>query len=138
MNTDELVKQYCNLIQKDKEYFQTYQKADSNTFEGQLKNALSMLYLWRSIPENNQLEELKQCFENAKSMKALLDIREYYFDELIELEESENKNYHELSSKSLQKVMLQQDCKKQLKDCIELYLMSDTVCEQICNLSIKI
>ena len=28
MNTDELVKQYCNLIQKDKEYFQTYQKAD--------------------------------------------------------------------------------------------------------------
>lgn len=47
-------------------------------------------------------------------------------------------NYHELSSKSLQKVMLQQDCKKQLKDCIELYLMSDTVCEQICNLSIKI
>jgi len=68
-------------------------------------------------------------------MKALLDIREYYFDELIELEESENKNYHELSAKSLQKVMLQQDCKKQLKDCIELYLMSDTVCEQICNLS---
>ena len=55
MNTDELVKQYCNLIQKDKEYFQTYQKADQNTFEGQLKNALSMLYLWRSIPENNQL-----------------------------------------------------------------------------------
>lgn len=99
-----------------------------------MKNALSMLYLWRSIPENNQLEEVKQCFEKAESLNALLDIREYYFDELIELEESENAKYHELSSKSLQEVMFQQDCKKQLKDCIELYLMSDTVCEQIRNL----
>lgn len=34
--------------------------------------------------------------------------------------------------------MFQQDCKKQLKDCIELYLMSDTVCEQIRNSVIKI
>ena len=72
MNTDELVKQYYNLIQKDKEYFQTYQKADQNTFEGQLKNALSMLYLCERAKEKyKKLRKIEICVIDNMTVNAM-------------------------------------------------------------------
>lgn len=143
LNKKEIINQYCELIQKDKEYIQKYYIY--NTREEKIKEILDKSWAWRKIKKGKEQEILNKQFESEEGISPFLRINDYYFDELLEIGEdyfniNENTNEEDynriLNEENLRNIVLNdKGCSKRIKDCIIIYLESSKVCKLLYQFS---
>lgn len=131
---NEIAEKYYDLIISDKKYYGRYKKKDSN--ENDFLEVFENMFFWRKL--KNKLDIISKI---ELKNKKLLSITDYYYDELYDLlifyfkldkeKISENKIEQLMSSKNLNSIIKEDKVSNQIKDCIELYFKSNSVCIDI-------
>lgn len=102
-----------------------------------MKIFLKDCFIWRKINSYEELEDIV----HSEDANELLKINDYYTDEMFELlEEQLNVNFKKLADEGVKNIVsdcnlrrILEDSKtpKQLKDCINLKIESETICDEL-------